>query len=133
MFRVKIDRILFSFVLAALMLITSNSLMAQDTSSSPSPEKSEYGNMDNGGSGVASLAQDLQSKLNLTQDQTDSVKSILTDYQSSMSSKQMSGMTDGVKDANSRIEALLNNTQKSTWATVKSDWWAKVKKTLSAH
>jgi hypothetical protein len=135
MYKGKFNKTVFAFFLAIMMLVTSSLVLAQDTTS-PVP----YGSSSKSGkTGVATLAKDLQSKLNLSQTQTDSVQAILTDYQSSlmssgssMGNQQMSGTADPQQKADSRIEALLNSTQKSTYKTVKSDWWSKVKSALSS-
>jgi hypothetical protein len=132
MYKRKINKIILAFSLAVMMLVTSSLVLAQDTTSPGS-----YGSSSK--SGVATLAKDLQSKLNLSQTQTDSVQAILTDYQgslmssgSAMGNQQMSGTADPQKKADSKIEALLNSTQKSTYKTIKSDWWSRVKSALSS-
>jgi len=92
--------------------------------------------MQSSGNAVAMLAQVLQSKLSLSKAQTDSVEVILINYQSNLHSSS-SSMTSGARGnamhmadpkatANSRIEALLTNAQKSTWSTIRGDWWKEV-------
>ncbi len=88
------------------------------------------------GNAVAMLAQDLQTKLGLNQAQTNSVKTILINYLNSphSSSSTMTPINKGnamqksdpKATANLKIEALLSNSQKSTWSTIRGDWWKEV-------
>jgi Spy/CpxP family protein refolding chaperone len=137
MLKGKFNKLLMSFSVAVMMLITSNVMFAQDTSSSPRYNNGNDTSMNSGSGGVTSLVQDLQSKLNLTQTQADSMTAILTDYQSALSSssgdQQMSGTSSARQNANTRIEAQLNSTQKSTWDSIKSSFWSKVDKALGSH
>jgi hypothetical protein len=132
MFKTKINIVLLSFLIPVLIMITSNIGLAQNSSDSPDSSL-------NAATGIEALSQDLESKLSLTQTQSDSVRAILEDYQTgvdtSMNSTEGAGTmnNESVKNANSRIESLLNDSQKTLWANVRSDWWAKVKSSLNSN
>jgi hypothetical protein len=130
MYKEKIKKILFSFSLAVIMLVMSSTALAQNYGNNQDTSQSSNSN-------IAMLAQDLQASLNLTQAQSDSVKSILKDYQnainSSPSAPQMNNARPPEQVADARIEALLNDTQKTKWESMKTDWWDKVKSTLSSQ
>jgi hypothetical protein len=135
----RMYKILFSFAIALMMVITSNFTLAQDTSSTNNTPSSGYNNMNNT-DGVSTCVQYLKTQLNLNQTQTDSVTVILQDYQSSNGSGYNSNSNMGTKNSsstklskskvNSRIEAQLDSTQRTKFQNIKSTFWSKVKKSI---
>jgi hypothetical protein len=67
---------------------------------------------------AADYANRLKSQLNLTEEQTDQVRSILSGYVEQHSS---SGDTAGISE---EIAKVLNDTQRSSWQSVQSSFWS---------
>ncbi len=94
-------------------------------------------------SDIKDLAQDLKTKVNLTEDQMKQVEAVLTQYQKSArtttdmrnKNNQMdntnrmnnnTNMNSAKTTANKSIETILKDDQKSKWNNVKEEWWNKV-------
>ena len=78
---------------------------------------------------AADLSENLSSKLSLSESQTNQLKDILVSYEDDVQGAVQSGKTDLKSEkatANSAIDDLLTDDQKTTWENTKSDFWATV-------
>ncbi|MGE5795420.1 MAG: hypothetical protein ACM34N_01485 [Ignavibacteria bacterium] len=117
----------------ALTFFLAGSLAAQD-SSSQGTQGQTYDQMEGQAqkeSPQKELATDLQARINLTQEQTQQVQDILTEYQSSSVSAETGTTSDAETNVNNKIASLLDDNQKASFESVKSDWWNDVKEKLS--
>ncbi|HVO73640.1 MAG TPA: hypothetical protein VMT35_06430 [Ignavibacteriaceae bacterium] len=124
--------------IVALTFFLAGSLAAQDTSSSQGTQgQTQSGKTYDNMQGQAQsqnpqkeLATDLQARINLTQEQTKQVQDILNEYQSSSASTTEGTSKDAETSANDKIASLLDDNQKASFESVKSDWWNEVKEKL---
>jgi hypothetical protein len=116
----------------ALTFFLTGSLAAQD-SSSQGTHGETYDKMEGQArqeSPQKELASDLQARINLTQEQTLQVQDILTEYQSSSVSAETGTSSETETSVNNKIASLLDDNQKASFESVKSDWWNDVKEKL---
>jgi Spy/CpxP family protein refolding chaperone len=116
----------------ALTFFLTGSLAAQDTTQSGQGQTEEQmGGQAQNENPQKELATDLQAKINLTEEQTQQVQDILTEYQNSAASTEEGTSTDAETNANDKIASLLDDMQKASFESVKSDWWSEVKEKLA--
>ena len=82
---------------------------------------------------VKNLTQKLKTDINLTNDQTPKVMSILRQYEADTYEAKGDNeeVNEAKNDAQENIADLLTQTQKNEWQKTKSDWWASVDKQLN--
>ncbi len=116
----------------ALTFFLAGSLAAQDTETQGSQgQTQEMEGQAQSESPQKELATDLQARINLTEEQTLQVQDILTEYQSSSVVAEEGTSADAETNVNDKIASLLDDTQKASFESVKSDWWSEVKEKLS--
>ena len=84
---------------------------------------------------AAKHAKDLQNRLGLTNDQTNQVTNILSEYKDNIQNNNsanpsMNQSTDPQQTANDRIVGLLDSSQKAAFAQMENVWWENVNKDI---
>lgn len=74
---------------------------------------------------ITEIASILTQKVLLSKDQESKVQNILSDLQNAISSKPES-KSDLIKDAQDKIESLLDKKQKMKYDIIKNDLWKKI-------
>ena len=82
---------------------------------------------------VKNLTQKLKTDINLTNDQTPKIMSILRQYEADTYEAKGDNeeVNEAKNDAQENIADILTQTQKNEWQKTKSDWWASVDKQLN--
>lgn len=71
---------------------------------------------------VTSMTDNLKQKILLSDDQAAQVKTILSDYVSNKNAN-----AEDLKNAQQKIESLLDNKQKMKYNILKNEWWKNLK------
>ncbi len=84
---------------------------------------------------AAKHAKDLQNRLGLTNDQTNQVTNILSEYKDNIQNNNsanpsMNQSADPQQTANDRIVGLLDSNQKAAFAQMENVWWENVNKDI---
>lgn len=148
--KVKVRSMIVSIAVIIMMLVTSTTIFAQDDPTAQPPtepqqqentqQQDDQKQSDQNYSQIAKdLSADLQSRIDLSDQQVAQVQTILVDYQHDVAATAMNEnnpnpdmndataqAVDPVEKANSKIDALLDDTQKAKFASVKADWWKQV-------
>lgn len=111
---------MFGIILVMFVFLMGSSLIAQDSSMT----------LNNGDKmsdvfkqNAKKWTDQLNQKLNLTQEQQTRIQGILVDYQQSKSNTGMDKSDNLQTTYNSRIESVLNDNQKTTFQGIRDDWW----------
>jgi hypothetical protein len=96
----------------------ADTLVQRDTTSVKSDTSGQKNNSVNETISL-DFANRLKSQLNLTEEQTDQVRSILAGYIENQSTKDSTNGYTGEE-----ISKLLNDTQRSSWETIKDSFWS---------
>lgn len=152
--KLKVKSMIVSLAVIFMMFITSTTIFAQqdDPTTQPTDPTTTQPNVepqqeetpqqqdDENYTKIAKdLASDLQSRIDLSDQQVAQVQTILVDYQHDVAATAMNEnnpnpdmndataqTVDPVEKANSKIDALLDDTQKAKFASIKADWWKQV-------
>jgi hypothetical protein len=126
------NRISLLTAFAFIILISSNVTRSQNTPLT----KNALLKTEKSSDTISTLAEDLETKLNLNEAQTNSVKTILVDYlndiRSNSGSQRINGVTTSQRIASSKIEAMLNSAQATVWTSVQNNWWSEVRNVLGS-
>jgi len=98
-------------ILLALIILASNLILAQGNS--------------NDNKKISDLVSTLKQKVLLSSDQEVKITSILTELKSNLSSNPEK-KDSSIKEAQSKLESLLDNKQKMKYNILKNDFWKKI-------
>lgn len=98
-------------ILLALIFLASNLILAQDNS--------------NENKKISDLVSILKQKVLLSSDQEAKITSILTELKSNLASNPEK-KDSSIKEAQTKLESLLDNKQKMKYDILKNDFWKKI-------
>ncbi len=119
MLKINLSRIAGTVLFACILFLGAN-LYAQDNDVSKSNDTYK----DN----AQKWTNQLNQKVNLTQDQQTRIEGILVDYQNAKANADTKNYTQLQTTYNTRIESVLNDNQKQMYKDYSEEWWENMSK-----